>query len=155
MNEEDWVELLREAHGEPIDPAHYAAVRARVLAELGRERRPLWRWTWVRGLAAAVAVVAVMVAVTLIPRPKPVERGAPTAFVGPAPTVSVGPPAFLVYGPATPMIAVRTPIPVRRRPRALAQARQEGRPGGLPHQEPVVIKLLTDDPNVVIYWIGA
>ena len=52
MNDEDWVELLREAHQEPIDPAHYAAVRARVLAELGRQRRRVWRWVWAGGLAA-------------------------------------------------------------------------------------------------------
>ena len=48
---------MREAHQEPIAPAHYAAVRARVLAELGRERRPLWRHAWAWGLAAAMAVV--------------------------------------------------------------------------------------------------
>ena len=83
MNEEDWVELLREAHREPIDPAHCAAVRARVLAEIGRARKPVWRWAW--ALSAAAVVVAVM----LVPRSKPVG-----------------------------------------------------------------IKLLTDDPNVVIYWIG-
>jgi anti-sigma-K factor RskA len=90
MNEEDWVELLRETHREPIDPAHYVAVRARVLAELGRGRRPVWPWAW----ALAAAAVAVVLAFVMIPRPKPVG------------------------------------------------------------QEPVVIKLLTDDPNVVIYWIG-
>ena len=56
------IELLREAHREPIAEAHYAAVRARVLAELRQERRPVWRWIWVGGLAA-VAVAAVFDAV--------------------------------------------------------------------------------------------
>jgi hypothetical protein len=52
----------------------------------------------------------------------------------------------MVLGPATP--------PVRHRRHLLARAKQEGRPGGPPHLEPVTIKLLTDDPNVVIYWIA-
>jgi hypothetical protein len=133
MNEEDWVELLREAHREPIDPAHYAAVRARVLSELGRERRPAWRWAW------ALAVVAVVAAVAPMPHPAPVGQALRPAIVPEA--------TARVYGPAAP-----APVAVvghRRRP-----SRHEGRPKGLPHQEPVVIKLLTDDPNVVIYWIG-
>ena len=133
MNEEDWVELLREAHREPIDPAHCAAVRARVLAEIGRARKPVWRWAW--ALSAAAVVVAVM----LVPRSKPVGRASW--------------PAFLVYGPARPMEQVaEVPKPVAHHRRPIR--RQEGRPGGPPHLEPVVIKLLTDDPNVVIYWIG-
>jgi hypothetical protein len=137
MNEEDWVELLREAHREPIDAAHYAAVRARVLAELGRERRPVWRWAWVGGLAAAAVVVAVM----LMPRPTPVGQALRPAIVAEAKAP--------VYGPAAPALVKA----VAHRRRVL---KQEGRPKGLPHQdqEPVVIKLLTDDPNVVIYWIG-
>ena len=151
MNEEDWVELLREAHQEPIAPAHYAAVRARVLAELRRERRPVWRWGWVWGLAAVVVAVAVMV----FPRPVPVGgTGVPTDVAGPSAFLE-----FPVYGPAAPVVEENRPVPVRRTHRVVVQAKQEakqeanqeGRPGGPPH---VVIKLLTDDPNVVIYWIG-
>ena len=151
MSDEDWVDLLRKTHGEPIAPAHYAAVRARVLAELGRERRPVWRRPWVWGLAAAVAVVAIM----MFPRPAPVGRaGVPTSFVGP--------PAFRkevaapIYEPAAPLprVAANRKPAVRRRRQVLARAEPEGRPGGPPHLEAVTIKLLTDDPNVIIYWIA-
>jgi hypothetical protein len=149
---EEWLDLLREAHREPIAPAHYAAVRARVLAELGRERRPAWR-VWACGVAAAVVVAAVM----LFPK-APAGRGAPTPFVGPVPTASVGPSAFraevATRPPELPGVAFRPEAPPARRRHVLAQARQPGRPGGPPHLEPVTIKLLTDDPNVIIYWFG-
>ena len=142
------LELLREAHREPIAPAHYAAVRARVLAELGRERRPGWRRPWVWGLAAAVAVAALV----MFLRPVPVGRaGVPTSFVGPpaflpsAPVAQVSPPEAETAG--------ANPAAQRRHP-TLAQVKQEGRPGGPPHLEAVTIKLLTDDPNVIIYWIA-
>jgi hypothetical protein len=141
MNDEDWVELLREAHQEPIDPAHYAAVRARVLAELGRQRRRVWRWVWAGGLAA------VALAMMLTPRPRPVGQALRPAIVPEA--------TARVYGPAPAPVQRAAEIrrPVVHRRRALTQVKQEGRPGGPPHQQ-VTIKLLTDDPNVVIYWIG-
>jgi hypothetical protein len=153
MNEEDWVKLLREAHREPVDPAHYAAVRARVLAELSRERHPFGRQGWIWGLAAAAVLM-----VTMIPRPVG-RTGAPTA--------SVGPSAFLerpapVYGPAAPLpdVAEKMVAPVRHRRPVLVEAKEGrrthrccGRPGP-PHLEPVTIKLLTDDPDVIIYWIA-
>ena len=141
MNEEDWVELLREAHQEPIAPAHYAAVRARVLAELGRKRRPVWRWVWAGGLAA------VALAMMLTPRPRPVGQALRPAIVPEA--------TARVYGPAAAPVQRAAEIrrPVVHGRRALTQVKQEGRPGGPPHQQ-VTIKLLTDDPNVIIYWIG-
>jgi hypothetical protein len=151
MSDEDWVDLLRKTHEEPIAPAHYAAVRARVLAELGRERRLAWRRAWVWALAAAVAVVAIM----MFPRPAPVGRaGVPTSFVGPPAFLLPTPPP--IYGPAAPLprVAANPRPAVRRRHDPLAQARQEGRPGGPFHLEPVTIKLLTDDPNVIIYWVA-
>ena len=105
------IELLREAHREPLGEAHYAAVRARVLSELQRERRPAWRRIWVGGL------VAVAAAAVLLLWPRPV---APARVVHPR--------------------------------RAVARAvvsKPEKRP-----MEPLVVKLLTDDPNVIIYWIA-
>jgi anti-sigma factor RsiW len=137
------LELLREAHREPIAPAHYAAVRARVLAELGRERRPVWWPVWGWGLAAAVAVVAVMMF------PRPVGRASRPAFLPSAPVAQVSRPAT----PPKSHTAIAKPAAHRRHP-TLAQVKQEGRPGGPPHLEAVTIKLLTDDPNVIIYWIA-
>ena len=144
------LELLREAHREPIAPAHYAAVRARVLAELGRERRPVWWPVWGWGLAAAVAVVAVMMF------PRPVGRASRPAFLPSAPVAQVSRPAT----PPKSHTAIAKPAAHRRHP-TLAQVKQEGRRThegrgypGPPHLEAVTIKLLTDDPNVIIYWIA-
>jgi hypothetical protein len=141
---EEWADLLREAHHEPIEPAYYAAVRTRVLAELGRERRPAWQRTWVWGLASIVLVVAFVI----VPRPAPVGQAVPPALRTKAPAP--------IYQPATPAPTVAAnPRPAaRHRRRILARVNQGGRPGGPPHLEPVVIKLLTDDPNVIIYWIA-
>ena len=61
------LELLREAHGEPVDPAHFAAVRARVLAKLERECRPWWRQAW----AVGPAMAALVLLVALWPKPSP------------------------------------------------------------------------------------
>src|SRR5690349_11245541 len=49
---------MRSAHAEEISPAHYTALRARVLAAVERERRG-WRRLWVYAAAAALALVAV------------------------------------------------------------------------------------------------
>ena len=134
MSDEDWVDLLREAHRESIDPAHYAAVRARVLGQLRRRRHPFWRRAWAWGLAAAAVAIAILML------PRPVGR--------------TSRPAFLVYGPSAPMAEAPIPVPARRGHRVLAKAKQEGRPGGQPHLDGVTIKLMTDDPNVIIYWIA-
>jgi hypothetical protein len=57
------LEELRRAHTEDeIAPAHYAAVRARVMAELRPRRR--WGWVWA---AVGAAATAVLVAVSVSP----------------------------------------------------------------------------------------
>ena len=132
------LELLREAHGEPLDEAHYAAVRARVLAALGRDRRPVWRWIWASGLAAAAAVAVLL----LWPRPEHTPARLEIAAIRPAERQIEEP------GPTGP---AHVPHPRRARkaaPEAVVSA-PEKRPA-----EPLVVKLLTDDPNVVIYWIA-
>ena len=57
MNWEDVLAELREAHAEEIAPAHYTAVRARVMSELRPRRRRGWLWAG----AAMAMVMAVMV----------------------------------------------------------------------------------------------
>lgn len=114
--------VLREAHGEPLEAAHFAAVRARVLGELECGRAGRWRQAWVCAMAAAAAVLLIAVWPRMaVPMP-------------PAPAA----PAVARFEPAA-----RT---VRPRPRKVAV--QEEEPA-----EPMVVKLLTNDPNVVIYWI--
>ncbi|MBZ5724413.1 MAG: zf-HC2 domain-containing protein [Acidobacteriia bacterium] len=139
--------LLRAAHQEPLAPAHFAAVRARVLAELAGERRAWWRRAWVYGLAGAAAV-ALLVALAGRPgrAPQPVRR----------PEIAVTrPPA------EPPKVAVAEAAP---EPKPVPRVRHGRRAGPGPAPQPVqlalarppetmTVKLVTDDPNIVIYWI--
>jgi hypothetical protein len=149
---EETLEMLREAHREAIAEAHFAAVRARVLAQLAAERRPWRQRIWLFGFAAA-AVAAMLLATfvgrthwsarvpleTLLAQPSGaraiIERptGASAADQGVRPTNA------------------RT-RPSRRRHAAAAAAY---RVIGPPDPRPLVVKLITDDPNVVIYWIAS
>jgi hypothetical protein len=117
------LETLRQAHGEPVDAAHYAAVRARVMGQLERGLDTRWRHAWV--YAMVVAAVALTVA------------------VWPRPPESLLAPMQVQVQPAEP---VAHPAPHRMRPRKLAMKSPES-------AEPLVVKLYTNDPNVVIYWI--
>ena len=120
----------------PVDPAAFELVRSRVMAGIGaapRHRRSAWIWT------AAVAACLAMIAVSLTwlrfssaPRPKGTE-------------VAIAPPAL---APPKPLEKVQNRDP-HRHARALARAR---RPAS--STESLVVKMLTDDPNVVIIWIA-
>jgi Putative zinc-finger len=88
-----------------------------------RRRAPGWGWAW--AAAAAVALVAFLaVPRKAPPSPTPLARLTPAAVL-PAPQ----PPAPVVH----------------RRPRH--------RRAPAPVPEPLLVKLETSDPNVVIYWI--
>ena len=128
------LETLRQAHGEPVDAAHYAAVRARVMGQLERGLDTRWRHAWV--YAMVVAAVALTVAVW----PRPPER-----LLAPMPPAPVAPVAQ-VQVQVQPAEPVAHPAPHRMRPRKLAMKSPES-------AEPLVVKLYTNDPNVVIYWI--
>jgi anti-sigma factor RsiW len=142
--------LLKEAHDEPLPPAHFSAVRARVVAELEQKGRPLWRRAWGYGLAAAVVALLVMLA--LQPGRTP-ERRPPVVAARrlsqPLSNVrgseSTSEPRTLESGTDP-----RHPPPHRR------VARHVARPNvpDTPDPEPLIVKLQTDDPNVVIYWIA-
>lgn len=120
----DWKELLRTAHQEPIDPAHYTAVRARVLAEIERTRNPWRRLAWISGVAATLAAILLLLPA---PRPQLPPLAAPAA------------PVF------TAKLEPSAPVPVRVIAKVAAPR---------PHREPLTIKLQTSDPNIVIYWIA-
>jgi hypothetical protein len=124
MPNHDWRELLRAAHQEPIDPAHYTAVRARVLAEIERTRNPWRRLAWISGVAATLAAFLLLLPV---PRPK----------LPPLPA------------PAVPAFAVSLAASAPPAPRVVARAAAPR-----PHRQPLTIKLQTSDPNIVIYWIA-
>jgi hypothetical protein len=120
------LETLREGHREEIPQAHYAAVRARVLAEL----RPRIRWGWVWGVAAAIGVVAAV----------GVER---QLRVPELPAVALRTPGAPAAGYAVPVVAVARPARVHK-----AAPARPSQPG-----EELVVKIETADPDVVIYWI--
>ncbi|MGB7718912.1 MAG: hypothetical protein WBL65_03365, partial [Bryobacteraceae bacterium] len=104
--------------------------------EQERRRGALWarRLAWSFGLAAAAA--ALLVTLALRPGRTPERR---------APVVAANhPPVVVVREPVVP------PPPHRR------VARRVVRPNvpDTPAPEPLIVKLQTDDPNVVIYWIA-
>ena len=118
--------LVQEAHGEPIESAHFAAVRARVLAELERAPAHRWRFAWMYAVAAAAAVVLLL---AVWPRPE-------LRLALPMPSA-----------PAAPSMAkVRVTAPVIR---VIPRKRPQAAP-----TESVMVKLETDNPDVVIYWIA-
>jgi hypothetical protein len=127
------LEWLREAHQEPIAPAHYAAVRARVIAQLEMERTPWWRQIWVYGLGIAAVAVAMVVAM------RPHSQAPPSAAMKPPAVERV---ADAGQGAGS-------------RPGGLPH-KEVGRRKRLPHQqaETILVKLETDNPDVVIYWIA-
>jgi predicted anti-sigma-YlaC factor YlaD len=135
------LEMLQGAHAEAAAPGIYTAVRGRVLGHLQAEleagearRRVWWRRGWVLGLAAAVAVMVVLLASW--PGPK-VEmlRSRVVAMIPPAP-------------PAQALRAVPAgSLPHKRRVVAAGPVEK-------PPRQPLMVRLVTDDPNVIIYWIA-
>ena len=114
--------------GSAAPDAAYAAVRARVLAEVRRPRRR-WVWAWVGAAAAAIVLAAVLLA-----NPWPATPPPQLSYAATPPRIEAPPPIH----------AVKRRHTVREAPprRELARAEQ-----------PMTIKLQTADPDVVIYWI--
>lgn len=124
------LELVQEAHSEAVNPAHFAAVRARVLAEIDGQTGRRWRFAWIPALAAAAAVVLGIV----WPRPE-LRMAMPIPTVPGAPVIAkVKLPAVRHFRLAPPKVVAKADLP------------QEA-------AEPMVVKILTNDPDVVIYWI--
>jgi anti-sigma factor RsiW len=136
---EDAMGRLRSAHEEPLAAGYYTAVRARVLERLERERSPWRRWVWVVALAGAMAVAGVFLAQRPAGRPQ-----APVAVLRQpeAPAVEARVPELVA--PAAPR--------ARKAPPAPAPASHGAEVAAL--AEPLVVKLITNDPDVVIYWIA-
>ncbi len=125
------IEKNRAAMGElTIDPAAFTAVRARVRGQIqANRRRGMW-WTW-SAVAAAACIAILSVSYVL----RPMNTAAPQPVVA-----KITPPADWI--PAVP--AVRQTISGPH----LAKARR------VQKTEPVVaVKMLTDDPNVIIIWL--
>jgi anti-sigma factor RsiW len=126
------LDLLREVHSEPIAEARLAAVRARVMGAIDSRR---WLWAAAATLACATALLAAAVWFRPARVPHP-------------PLLAVAPPAALQPQPHRSLM-VAAPVRVLARSRAATIRHRPPAPS-----EPVVMKLFTEDPNVVIYWIG-
>jgi hypothetical protein len=110
-----------------VPEAAFAAVRQRVLSGIQeKKRRTVW-WTW---SAVAAAACMALLAVALVPRdPAP-----------PMPIVAKKEPPKIEW-PVQ-------PVHHKSSGRSLAQARPARK------TEPIVaVKMLTDDPNVIIIWL--
>ena len=140
----DSLKVLRDAHREGVTEAALAAVRTRVWSELAPRRRPLWRSPWVYGLAAAALLLAMVWMRPAGPRRR-VEA--------PAKQIAIAPPP-----PAPEPVVERAPVRVVR-VGARARRRHLAKPAGpplvavSPDEKPLVVKMVTEDPDVVIYWI--
>jgi hypothetical protein len=146
MTPDESIEFLREAHNDPLPDAQFAAVRARVLAEIARPRpaRRIWGWKLVRPWnLAAICTAAALVWILLV-RP---EHGPPHRPVSqPARTLASAAPL-----PGAAPTRLPRPHRVRRHTSGPPVQRAGLKPAPA---EPLVVKLVTDDPNVVIYWIS-
>ena len=119
--------LLSELEDEAIEDAMAANVRRRVLARLPVEQARTAHGYWAWALAAAVLLAAIL---TL---PWRMEKQAPLARVENAPPkVAEAPPA----------------VAKAQRPVARRHHRAKPQPS-----EPLLVQLVTDDPNIVIYWL--
>lgn len=134
MKPEETLDLLRKAHADPIQEAHYAAVRARVMAEIAAGRRPARGWWALAFLALAAAVLCLAI------WPRGGEMALPMPVVRPPAAPAV---ARVEIRPAAPAGRVH---PVHRKPVIAGIV-------GPRISQPLVVKMVTDDPNVVIYWV--
>ncbi len=116
--------IWKQARQEEIDPAVYDAVRSRVMARLPARRQ--WGWIWAVPAAALACLLLFALAGT---KPEPL--------------------LLRVMAPRPPAIQPSAPRP---QPVRVAHRKRRIRPKTVA-TEAMTIKLLTDDPDVVIYWI--
>lgn len=133
MTEDDIRGMLRELRDEAVPPDSLARVRLAV--DRRRSEKSRW-WPWVVALAGAVAMV--FVAMLLRPVSQP---GMPVVGSGPAPAIAEAQPKPVP--PQLPKLAVAKKR--RTRPHIVSPA---------PVSAPLVVRIETEDPDVVILLIG-
>jgi len=120
-----------------VPPVALDAVRRRVLDEIQvRKRRSVW-WAWSAVAAACVAVLCVSYFVTRVRSPVAPK---PVRFANAAPIMEHAP---------TPMLQASAKPHHRGRKRQFGAVAVKA----APPKEPLVIKMLTNDPNVIIIWL--
>jgi hypothetical protein len=124
--------LLEETHDQALGDSQLAPVRDRVRARIASERRS-WRPVWAGGAAAAAVFLMLWVG----------KRHERPATEHERPIASALP---IAPRPA----AVPAAVP---KPKLRARVHRVRKVPPPPPAEPLTVKLITDDPNVVIYWI--
>ena len=109
-----------------VDRVALDAVRGRVLGEIKSQRRRVTAWAWPAAAAAGIAILCVAL---LWPRFR-----------------SVAPPDAVQFAKA-PKLIEWTAKPVRRNIRAAHKHE------AIVAREPLVVKMLTNDPDVIIVWL--
>lgn len=116
-------DLLHALRDEPIDPSVLTEVRRRVMAQVETRERRMG-WWWIPAALAGAIPIVLLLLVGNLDRHENLAVSRPT--MPPPPAIGVTRPA---------------PPPVRRLRRMK------------PKPEPLVVKMVTDDPDVVIYWL--
>ena len=127
--------VVKQLGSESVDPALLASVRSGVLARIDQPSPWLWR-RWTAALAAALALIAMFVLALRKPAPAP-----------PAVPIAQAPPK-----PEEPKIEVASAAPSPPRAARRRTHRPRRSVAGKTDQ-PLVVKMLTDDPNIVIIWL--
>jgi putative zinc finger protein len=127
--------------------AALSSLRERVMGEVGGLQPTSW---FERVFVGAFRRRAALAGVLLLAVGYGAWRFVPVPEVAPAPPVQItvsSPPPVVIAPPAVSL--TKTPPPKRARHRAPAPV-----PTPTPTPQPqVTIKLLTDDPNIIIYWL--
>lgn len=126
---------LAAMRGESAPEYVYAAVRTRVVAQIGERRRPHWVAAW--STLAAVVACSVVTIVALRDR-APIVTQPPGKYAVPATVAALSTEAPAIVAPS---------LRHRVRERVVRAAVQEA-------SDPLVVQMFTDDPDVVIYWIA-
>ena len=137
---------LKSLRQDTVSTAALSAVRARVLGEI-RERRSKWRWgRWVYSFAGAAFVVALVIGVA-----SQIRRKASDPQIAKVDVPSL--PAVVLETPSAPAAEKDNHTGTATPKRSKRAVRRIEVPSSAEPARPLVVKLLTDDPNVVIYWL--
>jgi anti-sigma factor RsiW len=138
--------VFKSLRQEMVSSAALSSVRSRVLEQVSETRvRPMWG-RWVYALAGAMFVAVLSVSLVLHSS-KPEIKTVAEVLHPPAVVPSTRPSAAVE--PIVPPAAVE-----RRRHRSSPRNNQIiSQPTTSEAPQEVVVKLLTDDPNIVIYWL--
>jgi anti-sigma factor RsiW len=158
--------VLKELRQDTVHPAALSSVRSRVLAEIdGTRWRPVWG-RWVYALSGGLFLLMISVGWLLNigkPPATPVEDSLSSNALPSADAVQPSVGTGTVPEPIAK--AVTEPKGIQTRPVVKANRRVRLHEVAVKAQQPVnanisaeppkqvVVKLMTDDPNIVIYWL--